>query len=138
MVSVAILALVVITVGGFIASLVYGRVSASAAEIRERALEVQLSSEQALSVLAAYRNSTHAIVAVFTGDTPIEVLAVYVNGAPAPECKAKLSGGEEGAAEGFEIPENAICVIECPLSGSPPYTVKIVYGNALHLEVVVG
>jgi hypothetical protein len=129
---------VVITVGGFIASLVYERVSASAAEIRERALEVQLSSEQVLSVLAAYRNSTRIIVAVSTGDVPIKVLAVYVNGVPAPGCRAKLSDGGEGAAEGFEIPEDSVCIIECPLSGSPPYIVKIVYGNALHLEVVVG
>jgi len=134
LVSAALLALIAITVGGLVVSLLVNSLAQQRSQLQDELVKQLYGSRQAIGIVLAYvapDGYIHIVAA--TGDTPSTINAVYVNGEKA-DCTLKLTNGT-AISYGAGIPPYTSVVAECSPVGSPPYIVRLVYpgGSAVAL-----
>ena len=127
LVSAALLALIAITVGGFVVAMLVNNLVQQQGRLQEEIVRNIYATRQAIGiVLARVDNTGRVEVVIATGDTPTPIQAVYINGTPA-DCNITLTNGDT-VAYGAPIPPYTAAVIRCtPPSGAGPHVVRIVY-----------
>ncbi|KSW12552.1 hypothetical protein CF15_07495 [Pyrodictium occultum] len=126
--SATLLALIVISVGGFLLAKVLSTVNERMNEISQSALRAENRLHQALDIAMAYIDSSGNLqVVVASGDYPVKLQRLYVNSTSA-NCTVYLTNGDQGPVEGFTVPPYSLARITCSLgSGAESADVKVVY-----------
>ena len=117
-----------IGIGGFIVARILETTSYGVKAGERQILETMISSRQTIGVVLAYidRNNVLHIIIV-TGDYPVELTALYINGSLASGCTV-VSNGTSGPLEGFIVPYYSLAHIQCSL----PVDAKLVEAVLYH------
>ncbi|ALL00793.1 hypothetical protein Pyrde_0743 [Pyrodictium delaneyi] len=126
--SAALLALIVISIGGLVVIRVIESIQTGIQEATNQLIEAEMSLRQALGVTAAYIDSLgNLIVVLVSGDFPVKLQDVYINDTLwSSQCRA-ASAGRTGPIEGFVVQPYSIVVITCSVGAASYADVKIVY-----------
>lgn len=136
--SAALIALIVLVVGGFAVSKIVGMLSSQKQDISREVVRQLEQARAALSSPFAYYSDSlgKLYVAVATGDYPVKPYAVYVNDTPATSsCIIRDSSGNTYSIGDYTIPPYSIAVIECSVPSGSFYRVTVLYyGGSLHVS----
>ena len=128
--SAALIALIVLVVGGFAVSKIVNMLASQKQDISREVVEQLAQAREALSSPFAYYSDAlgKLYVAVATGDYPVKPYAVYVNETPATSsCIIRDSRGNTYSVGDYTIPPYSIAVIECSVSAGNLYRVTVLY-----------
>lgn len=122
--SAALLALIVLVVGGFVVSHILSILEYGYSETQNRILGISQEIEKTLTVMAAYKPADSIVrVVLASGGYPVRLDAVYVN-----EILWTDACTVDGSpVKGFVVGPDSIVVLECTSTPSGTVSVKVAY-----------
>jgi archaellum component FlaG (FlaF/FlaG flagellin family) len=129
-VSALLMLLIVISASIIIYGYAVNVIQSRTQELNSLVMREQYEQSQSLSTLFAYLNGTHLVIAVATGQMPVQVYRVYINDTLQGSCSITYDGVTKTiTAEGYvTIPGYTAALITCPTTASYA-AYKITYGG---------
>ncbi|ABM80013.1 hypothetical protein [Hyperthermus butylicus] len=114
-VSAALLVIIVVSVGAFVVARILETIGYGIHAGERQVLKTMISTRQAVAPALAYIDANNTLhVVIVTGDYPVELTALYINGSIATNCNV-TSGNTTGPLEGFVVPYYSLAHIQCSL-----------------------
>ncbi|BEP18301.1 hypothetical protein PYJP_16530 [Pyrofollis japonicus] len=130
-VSAALLAIIVLGVGGLVVSRIIETTYTAQQQAEQQSVRAKVEAMQDLTIALAYINQSDVLhVVVVTDNTPVLLYDVYVNNTLwSDNCTARLNNGSEyHPVHNVRLPYYAAADIECTLpAGTSLAEVKLVY-----------
>jgi archaellum component FlaG (FlaF/FlaG flagellin family) len=113
---------------GYAVSVIHSRTQ----ELNNIIIDTQYEQSQTLSVVFSYINNTHLIIAIASGQAPVEIYRVYINNTLQSSCKIKYDGVIKTiTTQGHvTLPAYTSAVITCPTTAQH-VVFKITYGGGM-------